>query len=125
MKRFFATIASVAVALPLIATNISAAETKPAEKKLTPQQSKMATCSREAKGLKGAEYKKARKECMARDATVGNGDAGAAKAAKADQKNPPAADKPSPKQKMANCSQQNKGLKGDEYKKAEKECLSK
>jgi hypothetical protein len=38
-----------------------------------------------------------------------------------------AADTPAPKQqsKMAACSKANKGLKGDEFKNAQKECLSK
>ncbi len=38
-----------------------------------------------------------------------------------------AADTPAPKQqtKMAACSKANKGLKGDEFKTAQKECLSK
>ena len=100
-------IAAIIVALPLSATSAFAGNP-------TPQQSKMSACSKENKGLKGDEYKKAQKECLSRDAAP-------AKAAAA------AADKPaaSQKDKMAACSKENKGLKGDEYKKAQKECLSK
>jgi hypothetical protein len=102
MKKIF-----TAVALTLFACGVYAEDKAP-----TPQQSKMAACSKENKGLKGDEYKKAQKECMSKDAP--------AKAAAASDK--PA---PSQKEKMANCSKENKGLKGDEFKKAQKECLSK
>lgn len=96
-----------AVAVTLFACSAYAEEKAP-----TPQQSKMAACSKENKGLKGDEFKKAQKECMSKEAP--------AKAAAG-------ADKPAgnQKDKMANCSKENKGLKGEEFKKAQKECLSK
>jgi len=100
-------IAAMIVALPLSATSVFAAD-PPA----TPQQSKMAACSKANKGLKGDEYKKAQQECLSKDA--------------APAKDAATADKPAnQQQKMAACSKENKGLKGDEYKKAQKECLSK
>ena len=100
-------IAAMTVAIPLSVTSVLAAD-PPA----TPQPSKMAACSKENKGLKGEEFKKAQKDCLSKDAVP-------AKAAAA-------ADKPaSQKDKMAACAKENKGLKGDEYKKAQKECLSK
>lgn len=106
-------IAAIVVALPLSATSVFAAD-PPA----TPQQSKMAACSKENKGLKGEEFKKAQKDCLSKDAAVAK-DAAPAKASAS-------ADKPAnQKEKMAACSKENKGLKGDEYKKAQKECLSK
>lgn len=96
-------IIAILIALPLSATSAFA---------VTPQQSKMAACSKENKGLKGEEYKAARKACLARDTAP-------AKAATT-------TDKPATqKQKMAACAKENKGLRGDEYKKAQKECLSK
>lgn len=106
-------IAAIIVALPLFATSVFAGDP-------TPQQSKMAACSKENKGLKGDEYKKAQKECLSKDSVP-------AKAATKAAAPAAASDKPiaSQKNKMAACSKENKGLKGDEYKKAQKECLSK
>jgi len=100
-------IAAIIVTLPLSLTSVFAADA-PA----TPQQNKMAACSKANKGLTGEEFKKAQKECLSKDATPA--------------KAPVAADKPADQnQKMAACSKENKGLKGDEYKQAQKECLSK
>ena len=99
-------IAAIIVALPLSATAAFAADT-PA----TPQQSKMAACSKANKGLKGEEFATAQKACLSKDAAP-------TKAAAAPS------DKPTQQQKMAACSKENKGLKGEEYKKARKECLS-
>lgn len=83
----------------------------------TAQQNKMSACSKENKGLKGDEYKNAQKECLSRDAAP-------AKTAAATDK-PAAKPAGDQKKKMAACSKENKGLKGDEYKKAQKACLSK
>lgn len=106
-------IAAMIVALPLSATSVFAADPP-----VSPQQNKMAACSKANKGLKGEEFKKAQQECLAKDAAPAKGAAPA--------KNMATADKPaSQQQKMAACSKENKGLKGDEYKKAQKECLSK
>ena len=100
-------IAAIFVALPLISHSAFAADAPPPK-----QQSKMATCSKANKGLKGDEFKNAQKECLSKDS---------APAKSADK-----ADKPvSQKSKMAACSKENKGLKGDEYKQAQKACLSK
>lgn len=74
-----------------------------ADKKLTPQQHKMASCSKENKGKKGAEYKQAMSDCMNRDV---------------------AAAPTTQQQKMAACSKANKGKKGDEYKQAMSACLA-
>ena len=72
-----------------------------ADKKLTPQQEKMAACSKANKGKKGDEYKQAQAECLK-------------------------ADKPMTQQeKMAACAKANKGKKGDEYKQAQAACLKK
>lgn len=116
----------VAIALPLFAMAAEAADSKTGEKTLTPQQSKMAACAKENKGLKGAEYKKARKECMSRPSDGGKSDAKEkAKPAKPAKTAEAEAEKPAHPNKMAACSKENKGLKGDEYKQAQKECLAK
>ncbi len=100
-------IVALAVSLPLSAVSVHAADT-PA----SPQQNRMAACSKENKGLKGEEFKSAQKACLSKDA--------------APAKTAASGDKPlSQKQKMSACAKENKGLKGDEYKKAQKECLSK
>ena len=78
-----------------------------ADKKLTPQQQKMAACSKENKGKKGDEYKQAMSDCLNRDVAAA-----------------PAAQPQTQQQKMAACSKANKGKKGDEYKKAMSACLS-
>ena len=107
MKRL---IAAIVIALPLSATTVFAAD-PPA----TPQQNKMAACSKQNKGLKGDEFKKAQKECLSEDsAPAANKPEAAATAKPVSQKT-----------RMAACSKENKGLKGDEFKKAQKECLSK
>jgi hypothetical protein len=102
-KKMKTLITAILIALPLCATSAFAA---------TAQQSKMAACSKENKGLKGDEYKAAQKACLSKDAAP-------AKAAATSDKHV------SQKQKMAACAKENKGLKGDEYKNAQKECLSK
>lgn len=100
-------ICSLIVALPFSIATAFAADT-PA----TPQQSKMAACSKANKGLKGDEFKTAQKECLSKKAVPTT--VAAAADAPANQK-----------QKMAACSKENKGMKGEEFKKAQKECLSK
>jgi hypothetical protein len=69
------------------------------------KRTKLGACSKEAKekGLKGDERNAFLSECNKKQAD----------ARKAQQ------------EKMAACSKENKGKKGDEYKKAQKECLSK
>jgi hypothetical protein len=72
----------------------------------TAQQSRMATCSAQNKGKKGADYKAAQSACL-------KGQASAPVTAKTSQ------------QRMAACSAQNKGKKGAEYKAAQSACLKK
>ena len=104
-------IAALLFALPFVAGGAYAEDKKP----LTPQQEKMAKCSAESKGLKGDEYKKKHSECLKGDAAP----AKAAEPAKAVE-----ATKPMTQQeKMKACSAKNKGMKGEEYKKAQSECL--
>jgi hypothetical protein len=74
------------------------------DKAMSSSQSKMATCSKQNKGLKGDEYKKAQSDCL-------KGETAAAATPMTQQ------------QKMAMCSKQNKGKKGDDYKKAQSDCL--
>lgn len=76
------------------------------------QQEKMGRCSKEAKGLKGDEFKNARNKCL-------KGEAPAAKNEAA-----PAAMKETPQERMSRCSKEAKGLKGDEYKNVKNKCLS-
>jgi hypothetical protein len=72
---------------------------------LTPQQQKMSACSKQNKGLKGDDFKKAQSDCLT---------------------NGPKAAETTPmtqQQKMAACSTSNKGKKGDDYKSAMSACL--
>ena len=78
------------------------------DKAMSSSQSRMATCSKQNKGLKGDEYKKAQSDCL-----KGETAAAAAPATPMTQQ-----------QKMAACSKQNKGKKGDDYKNAQKACLA-
>jgi hypothetical protein len=109
-------ITAICIALPLCATGALAADTSPPS-----QQSKMAACSTANKGLKGEEFKKAQKECLSKDATPAAATPAPAAAAVA----APTATPATQQSKMAACSKANKGLKGDEFKNAQKECLSK
>ncbi|RXZ39015.1 phosphate starvation-inducible protein PsiF [Oxalobacteraceae bacterium CAVE-383] len=69
------------------------------------QQTKMATCNKDATGKKGDERKAFMKQCLS---------------AKADA--PAAA--PTQQEKMKTCAASNKGKKGDDYKSSMKQCLS-
>ncbi len=69
----------------------------------TAQQSKMATCNKDADGKKGDERKAFMKECLSA------------------KKEAP----PTQQGKMKACAAEGKGKKGDEYKAFMKECLSK
>lgn len=91
-------IAALIVTMPFIAGTVYAQDKAP-----TAQQSKMGACSKQNKGLKGDEYKKAQKECLSKEA---------------DGRKPQ-------QEKMKACAAENKGKKGAEYKAAQKECLSK
>ncbi len=91
-------IAALILTLPLAAAPVFAADGKP-----TAQQSKMSTCAKQNKGLKGDEYKSAQKACLQK---VSDG-------------------RTAQQTKMKACAAENKGKKGKEYKAAQKECLSK
>lgn len=89
--------ALIAASLALAFTFAHAAETA--------QQTKMATCNKDAGDKKGNERKAFMKECLS---------------AKKEEK------KLTPQQeKMKACATENKGKKGAEYKKAQAECLKK
>ena len=73
---------------------------------MSSSQSKMAECSKQNKGKKGDDYKKAQSDCLKGTTTTA------------------AAPEPmTQQQKMAMCSKQNKGKKGDDYKQAQSACL--
>lgn len=62
MNKLFA---CLMLALPLVVAPAMAQDKKDAPKKeLTEQQKKMGSCSSQAKGLKGDEYKKKRDDCL-------------------------------------------------------------
>ena len=113
MKKMFA---AIILALPLSATSVLAADSV-----ATPQQNRMAACSKENKGLKGEEYKTAQQACLAKDAAPANAKTASSSKVPAENTEKPA----SQQNKMAACSKANKGLKGEEFKLAQKECLSK
>ncbi len=71
-----------------------------ADSAMNSSQSKMASCSKANKGLKGDEYKKAQSACLKGETATA-----AAPATPMTQQ-----------QKMSACSKQNKGKKGDDYK---------
>lgn len=72
----------------------------------TPQQTKMATCNKEATGKTGDERKAFMKECLsAKPAAAAKGT--------------------SQQEKMKACNVEAKGMKGDERKKHMSECLKK
>jgi hypothetical protein len=75
-----------------------------ADAAMSSSQSKMAACSKQNKGKKGDDYKKAQSDCLKGTDTA-------------------AAEPATQQQKMAMCSKQNKGKKGDDYKKAQSDCL--
>ncbi len=93
----------IAATLILPLAVLAADEMKPAEKKMTTQQSKMVSCNKEAgeKGFKGDERKTFMRTCLS-------------------------AAKKSQQDKMTSCNKEagTKGLKGDERKTFMKGCLS-
>jgi hypothetical protein len=88
----------LALGLALASGWAQAAEPAPAEK--TPQQSKMATCNKDADGKKGDERKAFMKECLS-------------------------AKKETQQSKMKTCNAEATGKKGDERKAFMSECLKK
>jgi hypothetical protein len=89
----------VALGLALGAVGVQAADPVAADK--TPQQSKMATCNKEADGKKGDERKAFMKECLS------------------------AHKKETQQSKMTSCNAEATGKKGDERKAFMSECLKK
>ena len=89
--------------LPLAAV----AQDKPQDKKMTPQQEKMAACNKDAgtKNLKGDERKKFMSDCLSADT--------------------PSAAQKAQQEKMTACNKEagDKALKGDERKKFMSTCL--
>ena len=95
--------------LPLIAALglvCSAGFAQAADRELTPQQQKMATCNKEATGKKGDERKAFMKECLSSHKSAG----------------PKATTQ---QEKMKTCNKEAVGKKGEERKAFMKECLSK
>jgi hypothetical protein len=95
-KTMKKTLAALAMLLPLLCAPAFAANS---------QQTKMATCNKDATGKKGDERKAFMKQCLS---------------AKADA--PAAA--PTQQDKMKTCAASGKGKKGDDYKSFMKQCLS-
>lgn len=76
------------------------------DKALTPQQTKMGTCNKDAAGKKGDERKAFMKDCLSAKPTD-------------------AAKPPTQQEKMKSCNADAKGKKGDERKAFMKDCLKK
>ena len=105
MKSPILVLASLLAASVFAAT---AADTKTeAKKELTPQQQRMADCSKQSKGMKGDAHKKFMSDCLKGET--------AAPAAKPTQQE---------KMKSCNATANTKGLKGDERKAFMSTCLS-
>ncbi len=92
--------AAALIAITPFAFQPATAQTAP----MSSSQSKMAECSKQNKGKKGDDYKKAQSDCLKGVDTA-------------------AAAPMTQQEKMAMCSKQNKGKKGDDYKKAQSDCL--
>lgn len=97
-------ITAIALACAFATPALAAEEAK----KPTAQQSKMATCNKEAEGKKGDERKAFMKECLSSKKTAADGEV---KAAQQD--------------KMKACNKEATGKTGDERKAFMKECLAK
>lgn len=114
MKKLF-TLLAVGLSVSLGAAYAADAPAK------TAQQTKMATCNKEAAGKKGDERKAFMKDCLSAKPA-------AAAAAPAAPASAPAADKKVTQQdKMKSCNKEagEKKLKGDERKAFMKDCLKK
>lgn len=102
LKKFAVSAVVCALAMPFVVGTASAEEAK----KLTPQQTKMGTCNKEAGDKKGDERKAFMKECL-----------GAKPAEAAEAKGTPQ------QEKMKACNKDATGKKGPERKAFMKECL--
>lgn len=85
------------------------------EKAPTKQQSRMATCNKDATGMKGDERKAFMKQCLSNKAPAAAGTEQAAK--------PAAAGQQQARMKTCNADAKSKNLKGDERKAFMSECL--
>ncbi|HEU0219309.1 MAG TPA: PsiF family protein [Gallionella sp.] len=88
-----------------------------------PQQEKMKGCSKEAKGLKGEEYKAFRKKCLSKDYVLKSDAATPAKPATPATPATSTAHPQRNKMKDCNAEAKTKALKGDEHKKFMSTCL--
>jgi hypothetical protein len=112
---------ATALTLSLCFCGAAYADNKP----MTPQQSKMADCNKQAAGMKGADRKAAMKSCLSGDAAAATPAAPAAPAAAPATPATPAVPAASSQQnKMADCNKQATGMKGADRKAFMKTCLS-
>ncbi len=103
MKPTILVLASICAASALA---VAAADKADGKKELTPQQQRMAECSKQSKGMKGEEHKKFMSSCL-------KGEQSAMTA------------KPTQQEKMKSCNADAsaKKLKGDDRKKFMSDCL--
>jgi hypothetical protein len=106
MRQLLTLAAALALAVSTSAFAAPAKESGTAAT-MTPQQTRMGDCNKQAAGKKGDERKAFMKTCLSGNSAM------AAPAAPMTQQD-----------KMKKCSGENKGKKGDEYKAAMKTCLS-
>ena len=105
MRQLLTLAAALALA---VSTSAFAAPAKDSSgSAMTPQQTRMGDCNKQAAGKKGDERKAFMKTCLSGNSAM------AAPATPMTQQD-----------KMKKCSGENKGKKGDEYKAAMKTCLS-
>lgn len=95
------TLAAFAMLLPLLCTSAFAVA---ATANANSQQTKMASCNKDATGKKGDERKAFMKQCLSAKSEV--------------------AAAPTQQNKMKTCAASGKGKKGDDYKAFMKQCLS-
>lgn len=118
-------------ALFLSASLAQAADTPAAEKKLTPQQQRMADCNKQAADKKGPDRRDFMRQCMHGDqaapapAAAPAKPAAAAPAVPAEAAKPAAAPKMSQQDRMRDCNKQatEKGVKGPDRRAFMSECL--
>jgi hypothetical protein len=107
---------STVVALGLCFSGTAMAD---AAKAPTAQQTRMGDCNKQATGKKGDDRKAFMKACLSGQAPAADA---AASAPPVDKNGKPLS---AQQIKMKECAAQNKGKKGDDYKKAQSECLKK
>ena len=111
MKAFSAFLLSALFAGTAFAADDASSPTaSPSGKTPTAQQSKMATCNKDASGKKGDERKAFMKDCLS---------------SKPSDKPTPSAAQAAQQDKMKTCNKDAAGKKGDERKAFMKDCLSK